>query len=123
MTMVALIMRPWIKLMNTVHGIRTYILADDVLLIGTGEDMVKYLAEALDRTHQYLHAMGARVAPDKSYNFASTAAARTWLSDTWWAGIKAKIQVVKDFRYLGAHINAGMGCNSSTLYALSLIHI
>ena len=56
-------------------GIKSYILADDVLILATGGDMLTRFAKALDATHEYLHSMGAKVAPDKSYNFASTATA------------------------------------------------
>ena len=37
---------------------------------------------ALDSTHAYLQSMGARVAPDKSFNFASNKVARDWLMYT-----------------------------------------
>ena len=59
--------------------------------------------------------MGANVAPDKSYNFASTVEGKKWFEQTWWEGIQAKIQVVQDFRYRGAHLTAGSSCNSSTM--------
>ena len=65
-------------------------------------------------TRKYLHTMGAKVAPDKSYNTASTQEARKWL-ETWWEGIQAKIEVVKDFRYLGAHLTSGRTCASNTI--------
>ena len=115
MTMVALIMRPWIILMRKISGITAYILADDVLMVATGEGMLNSIAEAINKTHSYLHAMGARVAPDKSYNFASSSEARKWLEQTWWDGIRSKIEVVPDFRYLGAHINTAKHCVSNTL--------
>ena len=72
MNMVALIMRPWIIMMRKVGGVRCYILADDVLILATGMRMITSLASALNNTHLYLHEMGAKVAPTKSYNFAST---------------------------------------------------
>jgi len=115
MCMVALIMRPWIIVMRTITTINAYILADDVLMMATGDRMTDHLAKAIDKTHAFLHDLGARVAPDKSYNFASTVAANKWLADTWWEGIGAKIEVVKDFRYLGAHLSSGRTCISSTL--------
>ena len=115
MCMVALIMRPWITVMKAIPMIKAYILADDVLMMATGDLMTDHLAKAIDKTHAYLHDLGARVAPDKSYNFASTMSARKWLADTWWEGIGAKIEVVKDFRYLGAHLSSGRTCTSSTL--------
>ena len=71
MAMVALIMRPWILLMRTFTGIQCYILADDVLLVATGRQMVGNFTKALNATHVYLNRMGARVAPDKSHNFPS----------------------------------------------------
>ena len=115
MMLVALIMRPWVILMRSVPNIKAYILADDVLILATGPSMVSNAAEAIDKTHAYLHQMGAKVAPDKSYNFASTAQAKKWLQDTWWEGIKSKLEVVDDFRYLGAHLSAKGNCVSSTL--------
>ena len=59
--------------------------------------------------------MGAKVAPDKSYNFSSHAASRKWLEETWWEGIQAHIEVVRDFRYLGAHLTTAANCKSSTM--------
>ena len=70
--MVALIMRPWIVIMRTIPGVSCYILADDVLVLAEGAAMVGRLAEALNSTHEYLNDMGAKVAPAKSYNFASS---------------------------------------------------
>ena len=115
MMMVALIMKPWIILMRQVTGIMAFILADDVLVMVDGTDIVGNVAEAIDKTHEYLHDMGANVAPDKSYNFASTKVAMEWLRNTWWAGIRSNIEVVNDFRYLGAHLNAKDTCASKTL--------
>ena len=118
MCMVALIMRPWIAVVKTVAmaTMSVYILADDVLMVAHGDAMTVNLAKAINKTHAYLHDLGARVAPDESYEFASTTAAKTWLADTWWEGIGAKIEVVKDFRYLGAHLTSGRTCTSSTLH-------
>ena len=48
---------------------------------------------------------GARIAPDTSYNFAFTGPAAKWLAVTHCGEIGANIPVVRDFRYLGAHIN------------------
>ena len=115
MMLVGLIMRPWIILMRQVTGIKAFILAGDVLVLAKGPDMVGNAAEAIDKTHEYVHDMGAKVVPDKSYNFASAKVAMEWLRDTWWEGIRSKIEVVNDFRYLGAHLNAKATCASKTL--------
>ena len=72
MMLVALTMRPWVFLMKTIPEKKAYILADDVLLLSTGTNMVRNAADAIYKTRDFLHTMGARVAPDKSYNFAST---------------------------------------------------
>ena len=76
MMLVALIMRPWIVLMKTAPNTQAFILADDVLVLTKGGNMLKHVSAAIDKTHAYLHAMGAKVAPDKSYNFGSTKQAR-----------------------------------------------
>ena len=114
MMMVALIMRPWIELMKTV-GVACIILADDVLILAQGRWMLSLFAKAIDLTHHYLQAMGPRVAPDKSYNFASTQVATRWLQETWWPHIGNYIEVVKDFRYLGAHLSTRASTRSPTL--------
>ena len=115
MTMVALIMRPWILQMRTYAGITCYILTDDVLIIVAGMKMVSKFAEALNATHQYLHKMGAKVAPGKSYNVASSNKARSWLKTTMWKHIGRCIEVIADFRYLGAHLTTRQATSSSTL--------
>ena len=115
MTLVALIMRPWIILMRGVGGITCYILADDVLIIAQGRSMIGAAAEAINKTHLYLKKMGAKVTEGKSYNFATTKNARTWMEETWWEHLDDKISVAKQLRYLGAHINTDSNCRSGTL--------
>ena len=61
MTNVALIMRPWIITMRKYAGVSCYLLADDVLAIGTGMKMLSKFAGALNATHRYLHHMGPRL--------------------------------------------------------------
>ena len=115
MVMVALIMTPWIILMRTVIGGQCFILAGDVLILATGERMIGSLAEALNQTPNFLKAMGAKVAPTKSYNFASNWRVATSLSDTRWEHIGANIEVVKDFRCLGVHRTTRQTLTRSTL--------
>lgn len=106
MTNVALIMRPWTITMRKYAGVSCYILADDVLIIGTGMKMLSKFAGALNATHRYLHHMGAKVAPDRGYNFASCIKAKKWLNETTWKHIDSSIQVITDSRHAS---------NSSTL--------
>ena len=107
-------MRPWILLMRTI-GVACVVLADDVLILADGSEMLTLFAKGLNHTHEYLQAMGARIAPDKSYDFASDPIAVNWLRKTWWVKIEQQIEVVKDFRYLGAHLSSGATVKSPTL--------
>jgi len=59
--------------------------------------------------------MGAKVAPSKSFNFATHRGVKRWLSQKTWKGIDANIQMVDDLRYLGAHITTTYDCISGTL--------
>ena len=89
-------------------------MADDVLILAKGRRMLRQYTKALDYTHQYLQDMGSKVAPSKSYNFASTDRGRKWLEETWWKKIQANIAVVKDIRYLGGHLNTtGKMCRAT----------
>ena len=104
MTFVALIMRAWLMQMRDMQ-VDAKVLADDVMVIAKGRRMLRQYTKALDYTHQYLQDMGAKVAPGKSYNFASTDLRRKWLKETWWEKTQGNIIVVKDLRYLGGHIS------------------
>lgn len=58
--------------------------------------------------------MGAKVAASKSFNYASCHEAKEWLSNTLWPEIAAGVEVVDDYRYLGAHISSkGRGQNAT----------
>ena len=46
--------------------------------------MLAKFAKAMDETHRFLKALGARVAPSRSYNFASNKIAREWLAKIRW---------------------------------------
>ena len=82
MAIVALIMRPWVMLMRTFIGIRCFILADDVLILATGKHMAAIFVKALNAMRLYLQTMGAMVATNKSYNFASHPRVKTWIGET-----------------------------------------
>ena len=115
MAVVALLMRPWVIMMRAIPGVKCFILADDVLIIAKGKHMERAAADALNGTHEILKDMGARVAADKSFNFATTKEAREWMENTWWDHLDDGIPVVNDFRYLGAHLSTSQSCVSKTL--------
>ena len=50
-----------------------------------------------------------------SYNFASSPVAEKWLRDTGWNEINNSIEVVEDFRYLGAHLRTRATARSPAL--------
>ena len=102
--MVALIMRPWVVMMRIIQNLKCYTLAGDVLIIAEGPQMIGNLARGINETHEYLNHMRAKVAPAKSYNFASATKAVNWLKETTWKHIGTTIDVIADFRYLEAHI-------------------
>ena len=108
MMVVALMMRAWIIMLRPMQ-VLPRVLADDVCIIAKGSHMLKKLARALNATHRFCQDMGAKIAPTKSLNFATTLVARRWLEQSWWKEIQAAIPVVGDFRYLGAHVNTGGG--------------
>ena len=114
MMVVALLMRAWLVMMLQMQ-VDPRVLADDVLLIAKGARMVRKFAAALEATHGYLQAMGAKIAPSKSYNFASAKEGKKWLRETWWSHIQGHIEVVDDFRYLGWHLSTQMTRKHTTL--------
>ena len=61
-----------LKLQNVIP--RT--LADDLLIVATGENSLTHIINATESTHEYLADLGSRVATNKSMLFASTEPAR-----------------------------------------------
>ena len=104
MLFIAALMTPWMNYMQAL-GVTARILADDIFLAGFGEQGHKVFQQALNATHQYLLDMGARIAPDKSYLFASHANVRQWLRQHVWSVIGTTIPTVLHVRDLGAHLN------------------
>ena len=68
----------------------TRVLADDVLLMAHGSNMLAQSVRELNATHVYLHAMGVKVASAKSYNFANVKSAKEWLENTKWEASKRR---------------------------------
>ena len=116
MTVAALLMRAWIIELRT-NQVDAKVLADDVLMVANCRMLLRQFTKALDYTHQYLQDMGSRIAPAKSYNFASTVIGRRWLEETWWKKIQSNITVVKDMRYLGGHLSTTTRMSRATIEA------
>ena len=71
MAMIALLMRPWIIMMRMIEDVKSFILVDNLLVLAKGRHMGRRFATALNRAHTYLHDLGAKVSPSKSYNFST----------------------------------------------------
>ena len=112
MMLVAFIMRPWIIEMRGLHA-KGRVLADEILVTSTGPDHEQVFRKAFEATHRYLHRMGARLAPKKSFIFSTEKAVRSALARHRWSELDTRIEVVQHTRDLGSHVNTLL-CNRST---------
>lgn len=69
------------------------------------------LCERLDAYQRIPPSHGSE---NNSFNFASTVKAATWLRNSMCGDLGERIEVVKDFRYLGAHLTSGNTTRIST---------
>ena len=104
MMFIALLLRPWTIAMDTLGAIPR-ILADDLLILAWGKHHLQTMREAIDLTHDILQAMGATVAPKKSFIFSNIKKVRSWFSKHIWKGIQDTIPVVTSVRDLGGTIS------------------
>ena len=82
-----------------------------------GERHREVFKEAYDETHRYLQAMGAAVAPEKSFTFSTERATRLALVGRIWQELGKPIQVVQHVRDLGSHLNTTLANRAVTLTA------
>ena len=114
MMLIALMMRPWMCLMHSMHVVpRT--LADDLLIIAAGPQHLEHIIEATAATHTFLEKMGARVATHKSIVFASNTTTRQHLRKHKWPYSENVIDMLNSFRDLGAHINITPSIHTTTI--------
>ena len=91
------------------------ILADDIFLLGIGSEGIENFPGAFEQTHEYITDIGATLAPDKSYTFATHQQHRAWLKTHKWKHINATIPTVLHTRDLGSHLNTTHRTISTTL--------
>ena len=60
MMFIALIMRPWVVMMQVQHKVRPSVLVDDIMLLANGAHMLDTFVAAMGATHAYLIDMGAK---------------------------------------------------------------
>ena len=111
MMFLALILRPWTHSMQSV-GVTPRILADDLMILTSGLNHTSKMHQAINKTHEILQDMGAKVAPKKSFIFTNRSSARKWYANYVWTNIGTTIPVVRSVRDLGGTINTtGKGCS------------
>ena len=91
--------------MNRV-AVEPRVLADDLLLMSTGNQSLKNFEYAYNLTHKHLEDMAEKVAPTKCITYSSRPANRKWLKLNKWRRLGTTVKVVADMRDLGAHLNA-----------------
>jgi ribonuclease HI len=114
MAMVALITRTWVLAMEEIN-VEPRCLADDLLFSAIGTGHRSRAIQAMRASRSFFVDMGARVADNKCFMFATDAATRSFLSKFNWDSKGLSIPVVNKFRDLGAHLNFTQACNGSTL--------
>ena len=114
MTKLSFMLAPWAKQIRALKAIPRS-LADDLMVIATGEDHEQIFLHAYATTISYLHCIGARLTSKKCFTFSTEAGTREELRDHWWTHLGARIPTVTSFRDLGGHLNVGRVMSSSTL--------
>ena len=115
MLFISLMLRPWILYMKRLSCVPR-VLADDLLVMSLSPKLDVFI-EGYEATHIYLADMGAKVAPNKSYTFSSSADFRGWLKDYVWPALGKCIVTFINFRDLGSHLNFSMRPCGATLTA------
>ena len=104
MTMIALLLRPWDVALQSDYT-KPRMLADDLLVYTRGVNHMQLAIEATNFTHKYLHDMGAKVAPKKSYMFSSCKQAREVYANFFWPHVQDTVPVTTCIRDLGGQLN------------------
>ena len=116
MTMVSLILKPWINYMIEL-GVEPRVLADDLMITATGDGNRTKTIQAMQASRMYFHDIGAKVTNNKCFTFATDPIVRNELARFVWDDQGTKIPNLKTFRDLGAHMNLTSNANGATLTA------
>ncbi len=114
MTMIALLMVPWINIMIE-KGVEPRVLADDLMFTISGPDNRSKTIEAMKISRQYFEDIGAKVADKKCFTFATDTFTREYITNYDFDGNGLYIPNHHSFRDLGAHLNFTQSTNGSTL--------
>ena len=116
MTMVALLMRPWLLLMRSM-SVEPRCLADDLLILSVGAHHERRYVDAMKASRGYFQIMEAKVADKKCFSFATDAATRLRLRKRVWEEGGVRIPVVNHFRDLGTSVNLTAATAAPTMRA------
>ena len=114
MLMVALIFRPWILMMKQMNA-TPRVLADDLMFTTEGPQHRANTVRATKASIGYFTDMGAKVADNKCFTFASNHHTRIYLKVYDWDRKGMSIPNITDFRDLGSHFNINKTHNGATL--------
>ena len=97
------------------HNVTPRCLADDLLFTAEGSAHRARAINAMLLSRQFFHDLGARVATNKCFMFATNSKVRAFLAKFEWNDEGMKTPVCNNFRDLGTHLNLTNSCNGSTL--------
>ena len=101
MALVALLMRPWIKIMKT-RGLEPRVLADDLFFYAARTQHASKAVAGMQISKTYFEDIGARVASNKCYMSSTCPFARARIRQIKWGrDDDTAIRVLTSFRDLG----------------------
>ena len=104
MLMVAFMFKPWVNMIVSVRVVPR-VLADDILVAAHGTFHAQAFDTGFRTTLQYVHDIGAAIAPDKSYLISTNRVTRKSLRLIQWPQLGGEtIPVRLHVRDLGTHI-------------------
>ena len=100
---------------NGKNNVEPRCLADDLLFTASGSGHRARAIGAMKLSKKFFVDVGARVATNKCFMFATDSLVRSYLSTYHWDADGSKIPVCNNFRDLGSHLNLTCSNNGSTL--------
>ena len=114
MAMVALLILPWVNQMRKL-GVKPRCLADDLMITARGYGHKARCIRAMHASREYFIAIGAKIAENKCFTFASDEVTRQYLRKCEWDARGTRIPVCNNFRDLGTHVNLTANLNGATI--------
>ena len=103
MTLIALLMRPWILHMRD-NQLTPRVLADDLYISASRDNHANNTTKGMQLSRTYFHDIGAKVADNKCFLASTCPTTRQQLRKLTWDTKGTKLKVVTHFRDLGAHV-------------------